>query len=187
MAVRLSSWKGIPATAVGVQQKQAHFVPCCGQNIIAMPISTTSSIVSSIICSSFGIVSKAFLNFGCRSVKVEGLETLLLALREPEQSSSSGRRNESKESLLQSIDESAEKAVAGGLADDGLGRRGIVTVCNHTSVVDDPMVGLCTAISKLQPSGSFPLNLSFFFALFHYLCSRCPHRYLADVGYHAIQ
>jgi len=107
-----------------------------------MPTSITSSIVSSIICSSFGIVSKAFLKFGCRSVKVEGLETLLSALREPGQSNSHRERNESKESLLQSVQETAEKVVADGLADDGLGRRGIVTVCNHTSVVDDPMVSL---------------------------------------------
>jgi hypothetical protein len=150
-----------------------------------MPISTASSIVSSIICSSFGIVSKAFLNFGCRSVKVEGLETLLTALQEPGQSNSYGRHNESKESLLPSINQSAEKAVFGGLADDGLGRRGIVTVCNHTSVVDDPMVSFqerynsCTSSESCHSFRYFPCNVS---ALSIVMYGR-----LEDVGYHAFQ
>jgi hypothetical protein len=60
-------------------------------------------------------------------VKVEGLGKLLKALEEePSGSPGSG---------------------TGGLIDEKegerAGRRGVVTICNHTSVVDDPMVSLC--------------------------------------------
>jgi hypothetical protein len=62
-------------------------------------------------------------------VKVEGLGKLLKALEEPKSlagSSGSGT----------------------GLVDEKegeeAGRRGVVTICNHTSVVDDPMVSRCS-------------------------------------------
>lgn len=68
-------------------------------------------------------------------MKVEGLGKLLKALEEePSGSSGSGR----------------------GLGDEKegerAGRRGVVTICNHTSVVDDPMVSLrsCSVPSYLQ-------------------------------------
>jgi 1-acyl-sn-glycerol-3-phosphate acyltransferase len=59
-------------------------------------------------------------------VKVEGLGKLLKSLEEkPSGSSGSGT------GLLD--EKEGEQA----------GRRGVVTICNHTSVVDDPMVSLC--------------------------------------------
>lgn len=59
-------------------------------------------------------------------MKVEGLGKLLKALEE-EPSGSPGSGTELRD------EKEGERA----------GRRGVVTICNHTSVVDDPMVSLC--------------------------------------------
>jgi monolysocardiolipin acyltransferase len=93
------------------------------------PTSLASTLTSSLILSSFGLASKAFLRWGCRDVKVEGLGKLLKALEEEPKSlaGSSG-------SGTGLVDEKEGEEA---------GRRGVVTICNHTSVVDDPMVSLC--------------------------------------------
>lgn len=62
-------------------------------------------------------------------MKVEGLGKLLKALEEePSGSSGSG----SGPGLID--EKEGEEA----------GRRGVVTICNHTSVVDDPVVSRCS-------------------------------------------
>ncbi|KAH8084822.1 hypothetical protein HD553DRAFT_36714 [Filobasidium floriforme] len=92
------------------------------------PTSLASTLTSSLILSSFGLASKAFLRWGCKDVKVEGLGKLLTALEEPKLTSGSS----GSETGL--IDE--KEGEQAGQA----GRRGVVTICNHTSVVDDPMM-----------------------------------------------
>lgn len=92
------------------------------------PTSLASTLTSSLILSSFGLASKAFLRWGCKDVKVEGLGKLLKALEE-EPSGSPG-------SGTGLIDEKEGEQA---------GRRGVVTICNHTSVVDDPMVSRCSS------------------------------------------
>jgi monolysocardiolipin acyltransferase len=90
--------------------------------------------------STLSMASKAFLNLGCRSLKVEGLEILLSALREPEGQDPSARIWNTGIDTLEK--EGALSETLNGRTDleEALGRRGIVTICNHTSVVDDPMV-----------------------------------------------
>lgn len=70
------------------------------------------TLASSLVISSLGLVSKAFLRAGCKDLKVEGLETLLAALKETDRKGKGKALNQD----------------AAGLEDDGLeGRRGIVT------------------------------------------------------------
>ena len=103
-----------------------------------------STLTSSLILSSFGLASKAFLRWGCKEVKVEGLHNLVNALEEPARGPASGS----------TAMETREKGTGGNEIDAELGRRGVVTICNHTSVVDDPMV------SNIVPqSASFALNI----------------------------
>lgn len=83
---------------------------------------------------------------------MEGLHKLVDALEEPVPGSSSGSGS--------SKGEKAEGEV--------LGRRGVVTICNHTSVVDDPMVslevsqsekGLCQGVELISCTSYFPVYL----------------------------
>lgn len=69
-------------------------------------------------------------------MKVEGLGKLLKALEE-EPSGPSGSRTGSGTGLTD--EKEGEEA----------GRRGVVTICNHTSVVDDPMVSRCPRVQFL--------------------------------------
>ncbi|KZO97386.1 acyltransferase-domain-containing protein [Calocera viscosa TUFC12733] len=63
--------------------------------------------ISSCTVGAVGLLCKAFLRWGCKDVKVEGLDVLMKALED------SSRRGEG---------------------------RGVLTVCNHISVLDDPII-----------------------------------------------
>lgn len=105
------------------------------------------TLASALTLSTLGHVSKAFLNFACRDVRVQGLEHLLKALQEPDAPGLTGRAREA-----------VKEDGRGFSASRRSRRRGIITstcssqivaqahvslyivVCNHTSVVDDPLV-----------------------------------------------
>lgn len=76
--------------------------------------------ISSCTVGAVGLLCKAFLRWGCKDVKVEGLEVLMTALEDK------SRRGQG---------------------------RGILTVCNHASVLDDPMIwGIMPTHTYFNPS-----------------------------------
>ncbi|GHJ87512.1 hypothetical protein NliqN6_3914 [Naganishia liquefaciens] len=87
------------------------------------------TLASALTLSTLGHVSKAFLNLACKDVRVQGLEHLFRALEEPDASASADRTREVGKS-------DARRSSAAKRSR----RRGIITICNHTSVVDDPLM-----------------------------------------------
>lgn len=76
--------------------------------------------VSSCTVGAVGLLCKAFLRWGCKDVRVEGLEVLMKALEDK------SRKGEGK---------------------------GVLTVCNHVCVLDDPMIwGIMPTYTYFNPS-----------------------------------
>ncbi|KAL7423930.1 Lyso-phosphatidylcholine acyltransferase [Cryptotrichosporon argae] len=102
-------------------------------------MSMPASWASALTLSTIGLASKAFLRATTRSYEVHGRDVLLDALGIGA-SKGKGRVN---------ADEYADKK---RIADGKPGvRRGIVTICNHNSVVDDPMMWSLMPLSTLFP------------------------------------
>jgi monolysocardiolipin acyltransferase len=93
----------------------------------------SSNLASALILSTFNLASKAFLRGASKDLRVEGLETLLAALQEIPPPHSNGQK--------QVVDLKGKgREVDVPELEELRGRPGVVTICNHTSVVDDPMV-----------------------------------------------
>ncbi|ORY23069.1 acyltransferase-domain-containing protein [Naematelia encephala] len=106
------------------------------------------TLASALTLSATAYTTKISTKLLCRSIKVEGLPILLDALRERPLSSISSLKGKEKEISL---------GVEGGASVEesgGLGRRGIVTVCNHNSVIDDPTMWSMLPVSNYFPFAS---------------------------------
>ncbi|WWD01391.1 hypothetical protein V866_008335 [Kwoniella sp. B9012] len=95
-----------------------------------------ATFASALTLSTIALASKTFLRLTTKKYEVNGLPILLDALRIPHDGKGKGKAVE-------------------GLEKDGdtsqLSRRGIVTVCNHNSVCDDPMMWSLMPLSTYFP------------------------------------
>nr|ODN95147.1 monolysocardiolipin acyltransferase [Cryptococcus depauperatus CBS 7855] len=87
-----------------------------------------ASLASALTLSTIGLASRTFLKLTTKQFKVEGLPILLDALKIP-------HNDKGKRKALGLRDQEGDDPTLRP-------RRGIVTICNHNSVVDDPMASV---------------------------------------------
>ncbi|AFR93323.2 monolysocardiolipin acyltransferase [Cryptococcus neoformans C23] len=95
------------------------------------------SLASALTLSTIGLASRSFLRLTTKEFKVEGLPILLDALNIPH-----GEKGKGKIKADDGSDPSLKP------------RRGILTICNHNSVVDDPMMWSLLPLSTYFPFAS---------------------------------
>ncbi|WVR05231.1 hypothetical protein IAU60_002243 [Kwoniella sp. DSM 27419] len=99
-------------------------------------MSRPPSLTSALTLSTIALASRTFLRLTTKSYEVNGLPILLDALKIPHDGKGKGKAVEG----LQADGDSSQGS-----------RRGIVTVCNHNSVCDDPMMWSLMPLSTYFP------------------------------------
>ncbi|WVQ78273.1 hypothetical protein IAT38_000358 [Cryptococcus sp. DSM 104549] len=113
------------------------------------------TLASAFVLSTLALASKTFLRLTTKEWRVDGLPTLLNALRIGHEVKDKGK-GRAVEGAVGGDGEEGEGGWRDELArvtgDASLGpRRGVVTICNHNSVVDDPMMWSLMPLSTYMP------------------------------------